>query len=193
MSLWTLTVFQSSGCHPLLNQEIVYNWKYWRSLNLVVLPQTEPKIMNLHLSVAPCSVFRHHEHCMHVYQGTLSSCCLKYLNKAMILQIYSYNWQRAGASCIYSSRWHQAGPRVLLHALHLYTLCENNLVDFNLAVSTLTAEPPNLIPRQIFQLTVRCIDYALCVCIGSWLSSQVMWCWLGLHLEWDASGSLLSG
>ena len=109
-------------------------------------------MQNLHLAVVPCSVFRHHEHCMHVYQGTLSSCCLKYLNKAMILQIYSYNWQRAGASCIYSSRWHQAGPRVLLHALHLYTLCENNLVDFNLAVSTLTAEPPNLIPRQIFQL-----------------------------------------
>ena len=30
--------------------------------------------------------------------------------------------------------------------------CEILLADFNLAVSTLTARPPNLIPHQIFQL-----------------------------------------
>ena len=32
------------------------------------------------------------------------------------------------------------------------------LADFNLAVSTLTAEPPNLNPRQIFWLYSMCHD-----------------------------------
>ena len=45
-----------------------------------------------------------------------------------------------------------AGPRVLLHALHHYALQAKILVDFNLAVSTPTAKPPNLFPHQLFRL-----------------------------------------
>ena len=44
-------------------------------------------------------------------------------------------------------------PRALLHALRHYALqAEIILVDFNLAVSTQTDKPPNLIPHQIFWL-----------------------------------------
>ena len=47
------------------------------------------------------------------------------------------------------------GTRALLHALRHYTLwAQIILADFNLVVSTQTAKPPNLIPRQIFQLHV---------------------------------------
>ena len=53
-------------------------------------------------------------------------------------------------ACIEGRR---AGPRALLHALHHYALrVKIILADFNLAVSTPTAKPPNLIPRQIFRL-----------------------------------------
>ena len=42
---------------------------------------------------------------------------------------------------------------MLLHALHHYALqAEIILADFNLAVSTQTDKPPNLIPHQIFWL-----------------------------------------
>ena len=44
-------------------------------------------------------------------------------------------------------------PRALLHALRHYALqAKIILADFNLVVSTQTAKPPNLIPRQIFRL-----------------------------------------
>ena len=44
-----------------------------------------------------------------------------------------------------------AGPRALLHALHHYALWAK-VILFNLAVSTPTAKPLNLIPCQIFWL-----------------------------------------
>ena len=39
---------------------------------------------------------------------------------------------------------------------------ENNISGFNLAVSTQTAKPPNLIPHQIFQLYG--IQIKICFC-----------------------------
>ena len=48
------------------------------------------------------------------------------------------------------------GPRALLHALHHYASQKIILADFNLAVSTPTAKPPNLNPCQIFQLYGSC-------------------------------------
>ena len=48
-------------------------------------------------------------------------------------------------------------PRALLYALRISTLrAKVILVDFNLAVLTHTAKPPNLIPHQIFQLYGTC-------------------------------------
>ena len=44
-------------------------------------------------------------------------------------------------------------PRALLHGLCHYVLrVKITLANFNLAVSSLTAKAPNLIPRQIFRL-----------------------------------------
>ena len=52
---------------------------------------------------------------------------------------------------MYSSR--EGASRVLLHALCHYMLqIKMILEDFNLAVSSPTAKPPNLTSRQIFQL-----------------------------------------
>ena len=78
---------------------LLYSQKYWRSLILMVWPKTKSNKYwrNLNLAVAPHSVL-HHEQCAHVYQGALLSSRLKYLNKAVTLQIYKkYNWQCAGA------------------------------------------------------------------------------------------------
>ena len=70
-----------------------------------------------------------------------------------------YNWQRASgelAICAARIEGCQAGPRALLHELHHYALpAKIILADFNLAVSTSITKPPNLIPRQIFQLYSR--------------------------------------
>ena len=47
-----------------------------------------------------------------------------------------------GAVCATHVEGHQAGPRMLLHALRHYVLqVKIILVDFNLALSTLTANP----------------------------------------------------
>jgi len=47
-----------------------------------------------------------------------------------------------GAICATHVEGHQAGPRMLLHALRHYVLqVKIILVDFNLALSTLTANP----------------------------------------------------
>ena len=46
---------------------------------------------------------------------------------------------------------------MLLHALCHYVLRVKILADFNLAVSTLTAKLPNLIPCQIFRLYGICL------------------------------------
>ena len=55
-----------------------------------------------------------------------------------------------------------AGPRVLLHALHHYALqAKIILADFNLAVSTPTAKPPNLIPHQLLWLYVYVVKFTL--------------------------------
>ena len=65
-------------------------------LNLAVWSQAaEIKILaDLNLAVALRSVIRHYKHCERVYQGALPSSCLRYLNKAVSLQIYKkYNWQ----------------------------------------------------------------------------------------------------
>ena len=92
---------------------------------------------------------------MHVYQGALLFSHLKYLNEALSLQIYKkYNWQHAGAMlaiCTAYIEERHAGPRALLHPLCHYALCAKIiLANFNLVVSTLTAELPNLIPLQMF-------------------------------------------
>ena len=58
------------------NNQILYNWKYWRSLNLVVWPQKY--WWNLNLAVVTQ---------VHLSRSIAVS-CLRYLNKAMSLQIY---------------------------------------------------------------------------------------------------------
>ena len=54
---------------------ILYSQKYWWSLNLVVWPQTEHKMLlpEFNLAVVPPSVLHHHKHCSRVYQGVLLS------------------------------------------------------------------------------------------------------------------------
>ena len=100
----------------------------------------------------------HHEHCVHVYLEALPSSRLKYLNKVVSLKFYKkYNWQHAGtelAICTAHEEGRWAGPRVLLHALCHYTLWVKILADFNLAVSTPTAKPPNLFPVKFSGYTV---------------------------------------
>ena len=71
-------------------------------------------------------------------------------------QIYNYNWQRVSdelAICKACEKGWRAGPIALQHVLRL-TRCEAKIIlaNFNLAVSTLTAKPPNLNPCQIFRL-----------------------------------------
>ena len=73
-----------------------------------------------------------------------------------LLHVILVVWQRASVelaistACVEGCR---GRPRVLLHALRHYALrAKIILADFNLAVSTLTAKPPNLIPHQIFWL-----------------------------------------
>ena len=133
---------------------VPYSQKYWRSLNLVVWPQTKRKKYwwNLNLVVAPHSVSHHYKHCEHVYQGVLPSSRLRYLNKTVSSQIYKkYNWQ-----CVSRVEGHRAGwgqERYSMYVLRHYALqAKIILADFNLAVSTLTTKPPNLNPRQIFRL-----------------------------------------
>ena len=68
----------------------------------------------------------HHKHCTHVYQEAFPSSCLKYLDKAMSLNIHKkYNWQHASvklAICKTDIDGYQAGPRALLHAVCHYML-----------------------------------------------------------------------
>ena len=100
---------------------------------------------------------------MRVYQGALPSSHLGYLNKAVSSQIYKkYNWQRASATlaiCTARVEGRPPGPRALLHALHHYVLwAKIILADFNLAVSTPTAKPPNLVPVKLSSYTVCTLD-----------------------------------
>ena len=75
----------------------------------------------------------------------------------MSLQIYKkYNWQCVSdelATCKACEKGRRAGPIALQHVLRL-TRCAAKIIlaNFNLAVSTPTAKPPNLNPRQIFRL-----------------------------------------
>ena len=122
-------------------------------------------LAKFNLAVMPRSILCHHEHCTRVYLdgiGVLPSSCLKYLNKAVSWKKYKKcNWYIIGSVLAPSQLYIQlaqrsaymAGPRVLLHALHHYALqAKIILVNFNLAVSTPTAKPPNLIPHQLFRL-----------------------------------------
>ena len=80
----------------------------------------------------PHRILHHHEHCMGVYQWTLPSSRLRYLIKAVSLQIYKkYNWQCTSAElAVFTAHieGHWAEPTVLLHALHHYML--NNIGRF---------------------------------------------------------------
>ena len=94
---------------------------------------------------APQSV-HHYKRCVCIYQGALLSTVLRYLNKAVSLQIYKKcNLQHASAklaTCATHIEGHWVGPRVLLHALHHYSLrVKIILADFNLEVSTPTTKP----------------------------------------------------
>ena len=108
--------------------------------------------------MAPCSVLHHHKHCERVeervYQGALPSSHLRYLNKAVGLQIYKkYNWQRVSdelAICTACEKGCQAGPSALQHVVS--GIAKIILADFNLVVSTPITKLSNLNPHQIFQL-----------------------------------------
>ena len=78
--------------------------KYWRNLNMAV---TFHSVL--------------HKHCEYIYQGALPSSCLRYLSKALSLQLYKkYDWQHASAElaiCTAHVEGCRAGLRALLHAL----------------------------------------------------------------------------
>ena len=148
-----------TSCIVKFTLYIAYSWKYWQCLNLAVWPQVKVKKywQNLNLAVAPRSILPYHEHLHVCYLGVLLSFRLKCLNKAGSSQIYKkYKCQNADAElaiCTAHVEGLGAGPRVLLHALHHYTLRAKIIAaDFNLAVSTPTTKLPNLILHQIFQL-----------------------------------------
>ena len=92
-----------------------YSRKYWRNLNLAMVPH---------------SVLHHHEHCRCVYTVYVSgsAACrpwshLEDLNKAMSLQIYKkYNWQHA---CAKPGMAKSATASNILH-----TAGENNIGGF---------------------------------------------------------------
>ena len=95
----------------------------------------------------------------YVYQEVLLYSHLKYLNKAVSLQIYKkYKWQCAGvelAICTDCVERHWVGQKALLHALCHAVRAK---IIFNLAVSTPTAKLPNLISCQ------SC-DYTACTIV----------------------------
>ena len=104
-------------------------------------------------------IIRHYKHCERVYQGALSSSCLRYLNKAVSSQIYKkYNWQHVTDDKLAIRTACEKGRRTgqerysMYYVLRIAGAANIILVDFNLAVSTPTAIPPNLNPRQIFRL-----------------------------------------
>ena len=73
---------------------------------------------------------------INIVEGALPSSRLRYLNKALSLQIYKkYNWQRVSdelAICTACEKQHWAGPSALQHVLRL-THCghsQNNISGF---------------------------------------------------------------
>ena len=71
---------------------IPYSWKYWRSLNSGLAQKLSRRKywQNSNLVVALHSITTN---TAHVYQEVLPSSRLKYLNKAVSLNIYKkYNW-----------------------------------------------------------------------------------------------------
>ena len=125
--------------------DVPYNRKYWGSIWRFGPKPSETKYWrNLNLEVAPLSVLCHHQYYVRGYQGALSSSWLRYLNKAVSLQIRKkYNWQCASTVLVICTAHVDGCPavlRVLLHALHQYALrAKIVLADFILVVSTLTA------------------------------------------------------
>ena len=89
--------------------------------------------------MAAHSILCHHKHSACIYQGALPSFHLRYMNKAVSLQIYKkYNWQHASAKLVICTTrivGHRVGPRALLHAVRHHALwAKIKLADFNLAV-----------------------------------------------------------
>ena len=113
---------------------IPYSRKYWRSLSLVVWPQTKRKKILAEFKFGGGIVLRHHKHCACIYQGALPSSCLRYLNNAVSSQIYKkYNWQHASVElgiCTARVEGHRAGQRALLHAYIICVVGENNIGGF---------------------------------------------------------------
>ena len=88
----------------------------------------EIKILaDLNLAVALRNVIHHYKHCECVYQGALSSSCLRYLNNAVSSQIYKkHNWQHVNDELAIRTaceKGRRTGPRALQHVLCL-THCE---------------------------------------------------------------------
>ena len=122
---------------------IPYSQKYWRSLNLAVWLQTERNKYwrNLNLAVAPAVYYViKNVACL---SGSIPVLSLLVSRKITNLQLAVYTVHVIGC---------RAGPRELLPSSRIAS--ENNIGGFNLVVSTLTAKPPILIPRQISGYTV---------------------------------------
>ena len=86
-------------------------------------------------------------------------CCLlawSTWTNSLVCKIYKkYNWQSASTEHDNTRVWgRRAGPSATASITSLSTADKSSiiLVDFNLTVSTPTAKPATLIPRQIFQL-----------------------------------------
>ena len=113
--------------------------------------------------MALCIILRHHKLCACIHQIALLFSHLRHLNNAVSSQIYKkYNWQCATVEL--ATYMHRSCRGVLGRAKSatacITSLCavgENKLADFNLAVSTPTTKPPNLIPCQIFSLYSMCM------------------------------------
>ena len=108
------------------------------------------------MAVAPHSLLITSSYCARVLSGSVAVLVFEILKQSCEFsrsKIDSVLAPSYIATCTAHIERCRARPRVLLHALHHYVLrAKIILVDFNLSVSTLAANPQNLIPRQIFRL-----------------------------------------
>ena len=104
----------------------------------------------------------HPKHFMRIYQGTLLSSRLKYMNKAITLQMYeTYNWQHAGATqaiCTVCVEGRRVGSGELLCALRVAG--ENEFGCFNPDPQTAKFNSPSNFPAIQYKFTASCI--AIC-------------------------------
>ena len=112
---------------------------------------------NINLAVASHSILHHYEQCTWVCQGALLTSLLRYTEQSCEYAACYKKYNRQcphWASYIFSShRGVPGGSKSATACITSLRVAGNN--DFNLAVSTQTTKPPNLIP-QSFSWMISC-------------------------------------